>query len=206
MQNQACPSPSNERPPATSAGGNASRLRNSAIVFAGGACYGVLASVVKLAYGAGFTFPQVVCSQAFFAFAVFALPSFALLLFCGFGQLAHGNPGGPLQAAALFASVAAPAALLAMALSALVGTVLPKALARIVAAVGWLAALVPLSFVGEPTAGGGIQFHIAADPVCQAFFGCPRCSTRFRPLLRPRRLSPSPCSSLSSPLSLGCSW
>lgn len=98
------------------------------------------------------------------AFAVFALPSFALLLFCGFGQLAHGNPGGPLQAAALFASVAAPAALLAMALSALVGTVLPKALARIVAAVGWLAALVPLSFVGEPTAGGGIQFHIAADP------------------------------------------
>ena len=140
------------------------------------------------------------------AFAVFALPSFALLLFCGFGQLAHGNPGGPLQAAALFASVAAPAALLAMALSALVGTVLPKALARIVAAVGWLAALVPLSFVGEPTAGGGIQFHIAADPVCQAFFGCPRCSTRFRPLLRPRRLSPSPCSSLSSPLSLGCSW
>ncbi len=73
MQNQACPSPSNERPPATSAGGNASRLRNSAIVFAGGACYGVLASVVKLAYGAGFTFPQVVCSQAFFAFAVFAL-------------------------------------------------------------------------------------------------------------------------------------
>lgn len=73
MQNQACPSPSNERPPATSAGGNASRLRNSAIVFAGGACYGVLASVIKLAYGAGFTFPQVVCSQAFFAFAVFAL-------------------------------------------------------------------------------------------------------------------------------------
>lgn len=107
------------------------------------------------------------------AFAVLALPSFALLLFCGFGQLAHGNPWGPLQAATLFASVAAPAALLAMALSALVGTVLPKALARIVAAVGWLAALVPLSFVGEPTAGGGIQFHIAADSVCQAFFGCP---------------------------------
>lgn len=53
----------------------ASRLRNSAIVFAGGACYGILASVVKLAYGAGFTFPQVVCSQALFAFLVFALLS-----------------------------------------------------------------------------------------------------------------------------------
>lgn len=106
------------------------------------------------------------------AFSVFALPSLVLLLFCGFGQVAHGNPWGPLQAVALFASVTAPATLLAMALSALVGTVLPKAFARIVAVVGWLVALVPLSFVGEPVSGGGIQFHIAADPVCQAFFGC----------------------------------
>ncbi len=48
-------------------------LRNAAIVFAGGACYGILASVVKVAYASGFTFPQVVCSQAFFAFLVFAL-------------------------------------------------------------------------------------------------------------------------------------
>lgn len=50
-----------------------SRLRNSAIVFAGGACYGVLASVVKFAYGDGFTFNQVVCSQALFALAVFVI-------------------------------------------------------------------------------------------------------------------------------------
>ena len=48
------------------------RLRYSAIVFAGGACYGILASIVKIAYGTGFTFQQVVCSQALFAFLVFA--------------------------------------------------------------------------------------------------------------------------------------
>lgn len=49
------------------------RLKYSAIVFAGGACYGILASVVKIAYGTGFSFPQVVASQAFFAFALFLL-------------------------------------------------------------------------------------------------------------------------------------
>lgn len=48
------------------------RLRYSAVVFTGGACYGILASVVKIAYGAGFAFQQVVCSQALFAFLVFA--------------------------------------------------------------------------------------------------------------------------------------
>ncbi len=49
------------------------RLRNSGIVFAGGACYGVVASVVKFAYDAGFSFSQVVCSQAFFAFLIFVV-------------------------------------------------------------------------------------------------------------------------------------
>ena len=61
-----------------------------------------------------------------------------------------------------------------MALSALVGTVLPKALRHASSPQSdGLRRSAPLSFVGEPTAGGGIQFHIAADPVCQAFFGCP---------------------------------
>lgn len=51
----------------------ADRIRYSAIVLAGGACYGVLASVVKIAYGQGFSFAQVVCSQAVFAFLIFVL-------------------------------------------------------------------------------------------------------------------------------------
>ena len=49
------------------------RIKSSAIVFCGGACYGILASVVKIAYGAGFSFQQVVCSQAVFAFLIFLL-------------------------------------------------------------------------------------------------------------------------------------
>ncbi len=65
----------NSAPPAP--GGDAlttaDRIRYSAIVLAGGACYGVLASVVKIAYGQGFSFAQVVCSQAVFAFLVFVL-------------------------------------------------------------------------------------------------------------------------------------
>lgn len=62
-------------PPTANAGESTNaraRIRYSAIVFAGGACYGILASVVKIAYGTGFTFQQVVCSQALFAFLVFA--------------------------------------------------------------------------------------------------------------------------------------
>lgn len=106
-------------------------------------------------------------------FAVATLPSLALLLLCGIGQLVHGNPAGPLQAVALFASVTAPAALLALAVSALAGALLPKVLARLAAVVGLFALLVPLSFAVEPVAAGGMKVHIAADPVCQAFFGCP---------------------------------
>ena len=48
-------------------------LRNSAIVFAGGACYGILASVVKFSYADGFSFQQLVFSQSFFALIAFTL-------------------------------------------------------------------------------------------------------------------------------------
>lgn len=58
---------------APSLDGASSRVRYSAIVFVGGACYGVVGAVVKFAYADGFAFRQVVCSQAFFAFVVFVL-------------------------------------------------------------------------------------------------------------------------------------
>ena len=48
-------------------------------VFAGGACYGVMATTYKLAYAAGFTSAQVVASQVWFGFLFFAL---AVLLSC----------------------------------------------------------------------------------------------------------------------------
>ena len=50
-----------------------SRLRYSLVVFAGGACYGIIGAVVKLAYGAGYSFPQVTCTQTVFALATFLL-------------------------------------------------------------------------------------------------------------------------------------
>lgn len=104
-------------------------------------------------------------------FAVVSLPSLLLLAFCGFGQFAHGNPLGPLQAVALFATTVAPAALLAMAIAALAGALLPRALSRIAGVVGWVAVLAITAFAGEPVAGGGMKIHLAASPVLQAFFG-----------------------------------
>ena len=43
-------------------------------VFAGGACYGAMATTYKLAYAAGFTSAQVVASQAWFDWLFFASP------------------------------------------------------------------------------------------------------------------------------------
>lgn len=104
--------------------------------------------------------------------SVMLLPSAAVLVLCGCGQMAHGNPWGPLQALALLLGVVAPAALLAAALSALAGSLLPRALARIAAVVAWVAALIVTSFHAVPVDGGGsFQVHIVADPLCQAFFG-----------------------------------
>ena len=107
------------------------------------------------------------------ALAVVLLPSLALLLLCGFAQLAHGNLSGPLQALAMFALVVVPAALLAAAFSAFAGAALPRAFARIVAVGAWLAALALTSFVGVPEAGGGVHLEIASDPALQALFGLP---------------------------------
>lgn len=106
------------------------------------------------------------------ALCVMTLPSAALLLFCAGGQMLHGNAGAALQAVVLFAGVVLPAALVAAALSALAGSLLPKAVARIAAIAAWLGALFALSFRAVPVdGGGGFQVHVAADPICQAFFG-----------------------------------
>lgn len=56
------------------AGAAASGQAKAALqVFAGGACYGAMATTYKLAYAAGFTSAQVVASQAWFGCLFFAL-------------------------------------------------------------------------------------------------------------------------------------
>ena len=106
------------------------------------------------------------------ALSVMTLPSAAVLLVCAGGQMLHGNAWALPQAIVLLAGVVLPAAALAAALSALAGALLPRALARIAAVVAWFAALFAFSFRGVPVdGGGGFQVHIAADPICQAFFG-----------------------------------
>ena len=100
-----------------------------------------------------------------------ALPSVGVLLFCAGGQMLHGNVWALLQAAVLLAGVVLPAALVAAALSAFAGSLLPRALARIAAIVAWFGVLFLGVFVPTPTAGGGLRVHIAADPVAQVLFG-----------------------------------
>lgn len=67
----------------TSASASSSRRRQVTAalqVFAGGACYGAMATTYKLAYAAGFTSAQVVASQAWFGCLFFALAVVVRLL------------------------------------------------------------------------------------------------------------------------------
>ena len=105
------------------------------------------------------------------ALAAMALPSVGVLLFCAGGQMLHGNVWALLQAVVLLAGVVLPAALVAAALSAFAGSLLPRALARIAAIVAWFGVLFLSVFVPTPTAGGGLRVHIAADSVAQVLFG-----------------------------------
>lgn len=63
---------------AAGAGATGARQAKAALqVFAGGACYGAMATTYKLAYAAGFTSAQVVASQAWFGCLFFALATLA---------------------------------------------------------------------------------------------------------------------------------
>ena len=84
-------------------------LRYSGIVFLAGASYGAQATTVKITYAAGFTWTQVVASQALFAALLFAV---ALLV-----QRARGKRLVPL-------SLKQTIALLALGLNTCIGTVL----------------------------------------------------------------------------------
>ncbi len=55
-------------------------LKYSVVVFAGGACYGVMATTVKLAYAQGFSWMQAVASQALFGLGLFAVVLLVLIL------------------------------------------------------------------------------------------------------------------------------
>ena len=114
---------------------------------------------------------ELVAARVAGALAAMALPSVGVLLFCAGGQMLHGNVWALLQAAVLLAGVVLPAALVAAALSAFAGSLLPRALARIAAIVAWFGVLFLGVFVPTPTAGGGLRVHIAADPVAQVLFG-----------------------------------
>lgn len=64
----------NSQTPSTDTSSSQHRQVTAALqVFAGGACYGAMATTYKLAYAAGFTSAQVVASQAWFGCLFFVL-------------------------------------------------------------------------------------------------------------------------------------
>ena len=130
----------------------------------------MLALMPPIAYAAAFT-DLASESERLGISEIEASASVGVLLFCAGGQMLHGNVWALLQAVVLLAGVVLPAALVAAALSAFAGSLLPRALARIAAIVAWFGVLFLGVFVPTPTAGGGLRVHIAADPVAQVLFG-----------------------------------
>lgn len=98
-------------------------------------------------------------------------PSLAVLLVLGTAQAIDGNPWSLPTAIGVAATIVGPAALIALALSGLVGAVLPRATSRVVAVLAWLLPafltpqLIPLATMN------GALFSIAGDAVAAGFFG-----------------------------------
>ena len=97
-------------------------------------------------------------------------PSAAVLLVCGFLQAAGGFQS-VLIALAVFAAIVVPCAFLATALSALIGSLLPRALARITAVTIWCAVVCFTTFAPMPV-GNRSKMGVVTDAICQGFFGC----------------------------------
>lgn len=105
-------------------------------------------------------------------FAVMVAPSALLLLIVGLVQTVDGHPLALLAAVAVTGTMVAPAALLAMAVSGLVGTILPGTFGRIVAVLIWSWMAVSTSLLPIPTLNGTI-LGVIGDTIGPGYFGAP---------------------------------
>ncbi|AOS62210.1 hypothetical protein [Actinoalloteichus hymeniacidonis] len=104
------------------------------------------------------------------AFTVVIAPSLVVLLTMGLVQMIGGRPWSLPGALAVTATVVAPAALIATALSGVAGALLPKALARIVAVLAWFLLVFSSPLLPIPTPNGTV-FSVVGDAIVTGWFG-----------------------------------
>ncbi|MEU4387903.1 hypothetical protein [Promicromonospora sp. NPDC023805] len=104
------------------------------------------------------------------AFSVVIAPAVAVLLAMGLVQTISGHPWSLPGALAVTATVVAPAALIAMALSGVAGALLPAALGRIVAVLLWFFLIFSSSLLPLPTPNGTL-FSVIGDAIVTGWFG-----------------------------------
>jgi ABC-2 type transport system permease protein len=109
-------------------------------------------------------------SRVLGTFGVVIAPSLAVLLLMGIGQTIDGHPWSILGALGVLATIVVPAALIAISLSALAGTLLPRALSRVVALLVWFYLAFSSSLLPLPTTNGTV-LAVIGDAIAAGYFG-----------------------------------
>lgn len=104
------------------------------------------------------------------AFTVVFTPSLAVLLAVGISQVTAGHVLSPLVAVAVSLTIVAPATLIAMTISGLAGTVLPRAIGRIAAVMIWFWLVFSSPMLPVPTLNGSF-LGVIGDTVGAGYFG-----------------------------------
>lgn len=104
------------------------------------------------------------------AFVIVIAPPLLILLITGAVQTAHGQEWAIPVATGVTVTIVAPAALIAMGTSALMGAVLPRAFARIVAMLIWFLLVFSSPLVPLPTL-NGTPLNVVGDTVAAGWFG-----------------------------------
>lgn len=103
-------------------------------------------------------------------FSVIVFPSVAVLLVMGVVQTLSGQPWSLPGALAVAATIVAPAALLAMSLSALAGALLPRVLGLLAGLLAWFFLIFTSPLLPIPTVNGTL-FNVVGDAVASGYFG-----------------------------------
>ncbi|WP_454114976.1 hypothetical protein [Microbacterium lacticum] len=103
-------------------------------------------------------------------FAMVVVPALVSLLAWAGWQSIHGQPFAVLTAVAVTVTILAPAGLIAMSLSALLGAMLPRGFARIAAVLVWLWLVFSTPLIPLPSLNGTV-LNVVGDYTSAGFFG-----------------------------------
>lgn len=103
-------------------------------------------------------------------FGIVITPSLVVLVLLGIVQTLGGSFWSLPGALAVTATIIAPAALIAMSLSALAGVILPRALGRIAGVLVWFFLIFSSSLLPLPTPNGTV-FTVVGDAIASGYFG-----------------------------------